>query len=93
MSISKFSLPESGAIRRLAASLSTASKVAKVGSQRFDLSMPTRQFFRQFPWTGKFAGVTGILSMNDATVGQYFEQFNWEGHPQSPETALGEEKK
>jgi len=90
MSANKFSLPESGAVRRLAAALASASRVARVGSRRFDLTMPTRQFFRRFPWTGKFSSFAGVLSMNDATVGQFFEQFNWDGHPIAQETSTQE---
>ncbi|MEQ8821785.1 MAG: hypothetical protein RLY93_16225 [Sumerlaeia bacterium] len=82
----RIAIPEASAIRRLAASLAT-SAAAKTPSSGggLDLNQNVRNYFFYFPWTGKPV-VTGerMPTLEEATVGQYFSAFDWEGRRSGP---------
>lgn len=70
-----FQFPEGPRLRRLAASLSTPARV----SNKSPLSQRTYAFFLAFPWTGRREPTRHTLDLKSASVGQWFEQFPWNG--------------
>jgi hypothetical protein len=82
----RLQIPETGSLRRLAASLSTSLVDRVVLGRSLDLGLSASVFFRYFPWTGVMIPRASLPDLRNNTVGQYFAQFNWEGLPLEPET-------
>lgn len=73
-------IPEAAALRRLAASLSSA--LATGGApDGLNLDLSASHFFRAVPWSGQRRQVRRKAEPLEATTGQYFADFNWDGVP------------
>lgn len=70
-----FQFPEGPRLRRLAASLATPAR----RSNKSPLSQRTYAFFLAFPWTGRRETNRHTLDLKSASVGQWFDQFPWNG--------------